>query len=113
PRDADRPAGGGPRLHACPRAEVRGDARSLHAMPRADVGGRLVEIGLGARDKLHVAAFRRQRMGDRQADALRRTGDQRASATQIEIHGTPAIYFCNAAPVSLAISPWRTVSLFR
>ena len=61
-------------------------ALGLDAVVRLDLRRHLVQLGLRARHELHVDAFGGQRSRDRKADALRRSGDQRAAAAQIEVH---------------------------
>jgi hypothetical protein len=69
-------------------------ANGLDAVLPADVGGGAVEVGLRARRQVHVAAFGRQRLGDRQPDPLRRVGHQRPPPAQIEVHHrSPAVAF--------------------
>ena len=58
----------------------------------------LVELGRGARRQVQVAAFRRQRLRDREPDAFRSAGDQGAAAAQIQ---SPTL-----APVRAAVTAW-------
>ena len=47
------------------------------------------QVGLGARDDHHVAAFRRQALGAGPADPFAAAGDQRHLVFQAQIHPDP------------------------
>ena len=71
-----------PTLHL----DLPGMADGLDPVLLANVGRSAVEVGLGAGGKMHVAAFRRQRLGDREPDPLRCAGHQRPPPAQIQVH---------------------------
>ena len=80
-----------------PVGDVERPARRLHALALERLDRRLDPVRAARADR-DVAAFGRERLGDRPPDALAAAGDDRFFAPQPEIHSAPPPSRCFAQP---------------